>query len=55
MSNYMSNTRPTTTRIMTNIKNSAEFWSMFPVKLKYIMRSEDTDKYPGTSHKSFNF
>ena len=51
----LSNVRQSTTRILTNIGKLDRVYSMFPLKLKYIMESEDTGKHPGTSHESYTF
>lgn len=49
----LSNTRQSTTRSLTNTGKLDSVYSMFPLKLKYIIESEDIDKHLGTSHESY--
>lgn len=49
----LSNIRQSTTRILTNIGKLDRVYSKFPLKLKYIIESEDIDKHLGTSHDSY--
>lgn len=49
----LPNIRQSITRILTNIGKLDRVYSKFPLKLKYIIESEDIDKHLGTSHDSY--
>lgn len=49
----LSNIRQSTTRILTNTGKLYRIYSTFPLKLKYIIESEDIDKHLETFHESY--